>query len=429
MTPEARDPLLGALIDGRFEIVERLGEGGMGAVYKAIQTSVDRLIAVKVIRGETDPKVARRFLLEAKLTSSLRSPHTVTLLDFGRDGPRLYLAMELLEGRSLSTQIQRGGKLPWRTALHLVRQVARSLEEAHERGIVHRDLKPANIFICPTAGDPWFVKVLDFGIGKLVGADSSGTSLTDSKGIVGTPAYIAPEQATAKPVDGRADLYSLGCVLYELLTGDRPFRADTAVQVMMMHVSTPPPEIDLPRQELPDEVLTLVDALLQKHPEHRPGSARQVAEWIGRCLGEAGSGAERADVEDETQITTSPPTTWRQTGWLALLALLACGAAMTVWWPSSASEPVGPVAPGPVADPPQGAAAADAQVTDLPDDAVGAVGASDADEATAGPAAPDIAEATGADAETEAAAEPDVGETPAPPTGRRRPGKRGLLGY
>lgn len=281
---DAADPLLGTLVDGRFEVKRCLGAGGMGAVYEAVQTSVERRVALKVIRGKVTKEAAKRFLLEARLTSSLRNVHTVTLHDFGSHGDQLYLAMELLEGRPLEDVLDAEGALPWQTAVHVVGQVARSLEEAHSKGIVHRDLKPANIFVTAMSGDPWFVKVLDFGIGKLVASDESMTALTGTGAVIGTPAYMSPEQAQARSLDGRTDLYSLGCVLFELLTGARPYTAESAMQVLMKHCTAPTPPLDDLTETLPDDVHALVHALMQKKPEDRPANAREVAEWAEACL-------------------------------------------------------------------------------------------------------------------------------------------------
>ena len=281
----AADPLIGHVLDGRFHVIDKLGEGGMGAVYRAIQTSVERQVALKVIRGGGKEDLTARFMLEARATSRLKSPHTVTIHDFGAaHGGLLYLAMELLEGESLSELLARSGVLPWRRALAIVVQVADSLEEAHAKQIVHRDLKPGNLFVTPL-GSRDLVKVLDFGVAKLLGATASG-KLTSTGATLGTPHYMAPEQARAERIDHRADLYSLGVVLYEMLAGRPPFLGETPVSVMMQHCTDPvPPLRSVSRRAgVPEGVERLLEWLLRKRREDRPDAAAAVGAEARRLL-------------------------------------------------------------------------------------------------------------------------------------------------
>ncbi len=273
--PEGDDPLLGTVVDGRFQILDRLGRGGMGAVYRAVQTSVERHVALKVIAGEVDPETARRFMLEARATSSLRDVHTVTVFDFGQTPEgMLYIAMELLEGISLEDHMLQVRSVVWPRALRTVAQIAESLAEAHGQGIVHRDLKPANIFLTKMGDDDRYVKVLDFGVARF-GSHATVENLTGTGKVVGTPAYMAPEQARGLKVDARADVYALGLILYEMLSGHPPFRGESVVSVLMKHVNEPAPKLaeQDPPVRVPQRVEQLLDGLLCKDREQRIQSA------------------------------------------------------------------------------------------------------------------------------------------------------------
>ena len=289
VSEDAKDPLIGQVLDGRFEIVDKLGEGGMGTVYRGIQTSVEREVAVKVIRSDVTVDLAKRFMLEARATSKLRNPHTVTIFDFGRVGDgMLYLAMELLVGQPLDEALAAERRLGWRRALEITAQVAESLEEAHGKDLAHRDLKPANIFLTRTGGAD-FVKVLDFGVAKVLGEGT--TNLTGTGMIIGTPQYMAPEQARAEDIDHRIDLYALGVVLYEMLAGQPPFSGTSHVSVLMKHCQDPVPPLDesVPPIEMPPGVWQLVLWMMAKKRDQRPQTARAVTEEARRLLREGGA--------------------------------------------------------------------------------------------------------------------------------------------
>jgi serine/threonine-protein kinase len=277
---------------GSYHLEEKLGQGGMGEVWRARHRLLARPAAIKLMRpalrdggatgASADP--ARRFEREAQVIASLRSPHTVNLFDFGiSEEGAFYYVMELLDGLDSDRLVRRFGPLPTSRAVHLLRQICHSLSEAESRGLVHRDIKPANIFVCRYGEEYDFVKVLDFGIVTASDATpDAGAALTAENAVNGTPAFIAPEQVTGGPVDGRADIYATGCVAYWLLTGQLVFEAPTAIALLMHHTQTPPPPPSS-RTELaiPAALDQLVLSCLAKDPAARPQSARALSQLLG----------------------------------------------------------------------------------------------------------------------------------------------------
>ena len=277
---------------GSYRLGELLGQGGMGEVYKASHRMLARPAAIKLINPQVlatrDRKSAglavARFRREAEAAAQLRSPHTVELYDFGEteDGT-LYFVMELLEGMDLESLVGKEGPLPQERVIHILRQVCESLEEAHVSGLVHRDIKPANIHVGRVGLRHDFVKVLDFGLVKSVAASSEDSMATAAGLTPGTPAYLAPELALGEPIDGRADLYALGCVAYFLLTGHLVFEAMNGLQMITRHIQeTPVPPSQ--RSELPisPELDRVVLACLAKKPEQRPRTAAEVDRMLAQ---------------------------------------------------------------------------------------------------------------------------------------------------
>jgi serine/threonine-protein kinase len=260
----------------------------MGEVYKATHRMLARPAAIKLIRPETigagDRDTAElaiaRFRREAEAAANLRSPHTVELYDFGVTEDRtLYFVMELLEGMDLETLVRRHGPVPPARLIHILRQVCESLEEAHVRGLVHRDIKPANLHIGRLGLHDDFVKVLDFGLVKSLASTSDEQTLATARGLVlGTPAYMAPEMVRGEAIDGRADLYALGCVAYYLLTGHQVFDGENAMQLIARHLqATPVPPSKRAAIDVPPALERIVLACLAKEPEGRPRSAAELA--------------------------------------------------------------------------------------------------------------------------------------------------------
>jgi serine/threonine protein kinase len=281
---------------GSYELIARLGRGGMGEVWQARHQLLARNAAVKFVRPEaldggsgSDPAVVlRRFEREAQATASLSSPHTIQVFDFGatRDGT-LYYVMELLAGRDLESLIREFGPLPADRAMFLLRQVCHSLADAHSRGLVHRDVKPANIYVCRMGLDYDFIKVLDFGLVKFRerSATASQTLLTIDHTTTGTPAYMAPEIILGDAdVDSRADVYAFGCVAYYLLTGQLVFEAPTPMKMLVQHVEAQPvPPSRRTELPIPPQVDEMVMRCLAKDPDQRPQSAEALLAMMEGC--------------------------------------------------------------------------------------------------------------------------------------------------
>jgi serine/threonine-protein kinase len=292
---------IGRTIGGRYRITEVIGEGGMGVVYEAWDAQVERKVAIKLVRSDStsDRKFLSRFRRELEITSQLRHPSTIRVFEHGEtDDGRPYMVMELLTGESLADRMERGS-ISEMEALQVARQVAESLSEAHEHGVFHRDLKPDNIFI-ETVGVSKVVKVLDFGIAGGVDA----TRLTQAGEVFGTPQYMSPEQCNGLPLDHRTDIYSLGCILYEMIEGRPPFSAETPMATMLKHVRA---KVPAPRRASTETARVMLMGL-RKDRAKRIQTAGRFAELIGHCIG-ALRAMKEGRAPDSSRALPSPTST------------------------------------------------------------------------------------------------------------------------
>lgn len=283
-----KDPRIGEIINDKYRIDRKLGEGGMGAVYQGEHTLIGRQVAIKLLRPEIaqEEQLLTRFQREARAATSIGHDHIVDVTDMGKlDDGSAYMVLEYLDGRELGDDMAQE-RLPIERLVHIVVQVCDALAAAHDLGIIHRDLKPANIFLINKAGDPDFVKVLDFGVAKARGEEGQNETLTQTGIALGTPAYMAPEQAqNVKAIDHRADIYSLGVIMYEALSGCRPFSGESFVQLMVSVVCDEPPSLKTMRPDLPDELTSLIDRLLSKNPDDRVADCRELAALLAPFAG------------------------------------------------------------------------------------------------------------------------------------------------
>jgi serine/threonine-protein kinase len=314
----APDPLVGVVIDRRYRIEFRLAAGGFGAIYRAIHVITGRPVALKILHPKlaTEPDVVARFRREAAALAQLRSQHTITAYDFGQsaDG-MLYIVMELLQGESVWERFEALGPFAWRKLVVIMRQVCSALAEAHALGIVHRDLKPTNIHLEPVGDNPDFVKVLDFGIAKILhGSSLDNSDLTKSGTVVGTFDYMAPEQMVGAQTTGQSDIYTLGIVLYEMLTGERPFgHPDTPTGMLTAMLSqTPPPITNF--CEAPPELDELIARCLDKEPAKRFRDVLELADALDELLllddSKTEIGAPLVRISDEQPVVAEDSLTW-----------------------------------------------------------------------------------------------------------------------
>jgi len=279
--------MIGELIGGRYEIEELVGTGGMSSVYRARDTVLERRVALKVLHEHfsADPEYVERFRREARAIARLNHPNIVTVIDRGEFGNRQFIVFEHIPGENLKEVVEREGQLPVAQALALTHQIARGLAFAHEHGVVHRDVKPQNVLL----DESGTAKVTDFGIARSL---DPGEELTQTGALLGTSDYIAPEQASGQPVDARTDQYSLGVLLYELLTGEVPYPADSFMAVAMRHLRDPVPSVRERRPDVPERVDEIVARAMAKRPEDRFPSTEAITAAIEAALADdAGEGA------------------------------------------------------------------------------------------------------------------------------------------
>jgi len=270
------NPMLGSTIEGKFRIDQQLGRGAMGTVYRATQLNLERPVAVKVMRSDilSNPVAIERFKREALAIARLKHPRIVSIYDYGV-APEVgaYIVMEYLEGRPLNAEVKDRGRLPIDQAIRWMRQICSAVAVAHSAGVIHRDLKPHNIFLETTQDGP-FVKVLDFGLAKLQrGAEEGVGSLTKSGTLVGSPPYMSPEQCEDLPLDAQSDIYSLGCVFYEMVAGRPPFVGSSPIDTLVKHMNEVPAPPSAYSAEIPEGVDSVLLKALAKHKQDRYGSA------------------------------------------------------------------------------------------------------------------------------------------------------------
>jgi len=285
------DPLLGVVLDERYKVLERIGEGGMGRVYRGRHVTLGKAIALKVLKGEfsSERDLTERFLREARAASRIGHENIVDIIDFGATPEgEAYFVMEYLAGRELESLLVEHGRLPWSRTRGILLQIAKAMEVAHRAGIVHRDMKPSNVFLIPRDGNPDYVKLFDFGIAKI--EDMAG--LTQAGMVFGTVAYMAPEQAKAETVDSRVDIYALGCIAFELLTGKLPFDDPKPHKILDMHIGDPVPSMRsvAPHALISIEVELAVTRAMAKDPDDRFPDMAGFARALAAVPAEASSG-------------------------------------------------------------------------------------------------------------------------------------------
>ncbi len=296
MMPQGPDPLIGLVVAGRYRIVECVGRGGMGVVYKVEHTEIGKLLALKLLAGELSRQreVVRRFKREALLASRLSHPNSVQVFDFGVSDGLTYLVMELVSGRDLARVIKAEGALPFDRVGRMMVQVCSSLAEAHGIGIIHRDLKPENILIARAPDGTDFAKVLDFGLAKLREAPELN-EVTGTGQVVGTPYYMSPEQIHGHPIDGRSDIYSLGAVMYEALTGETVFQGTSPMAVFTRHLTEQPIP---PRERAPQKLIApAVEAIVLRALEKDPAARFQTVQELQAALVEQLGGMGQASID------------------------------------------------------------------------------------------------------------------------------------
>jgi serine/threonine protein kinase/tetratricopeptide (TPR) repeat protein len=356
-TVGSADPLIGRLIARKFRIKQLIAAGGMGRVYLAEQVNLGKQVAIKVLRANiaANAELAGRFHREAKSASLLSHPNILQMLDFGDDEGLLFIAMELLVGRDLLKVIAEDRPLPPRRIGHIGAQILAALEEAHANGVVHRDLKPDNIMLLDARGEPDFVKVCDFGLAKLSAERGKKGAITIDGSVCGTPEYMSPEQARGGKVDGRSDLYAVAVMLYQMVTGDVPFRASSALSVLtrQVHDAPEPPSVRVPLGVSPQLEAVILRGL-EKKRDRRWATAALMRKALLEAVGapsielQLPTVTQRASGAD-SEGTALPTTPWRKVRlprrgrWIVLaaaaLATLFVGAALRALWLRRATSP------------------------------------------------------------------------------------------
>jgi eukaryotic-like serine/threonine-protein kinase len=376
-----RDPRIGSVVEGRYRILEGMAAGSMGVVYRAERMPVGKAVAIKFLHAAfaSEPEFLSRFERETAVMSKLAHPHCVSVVDFGVVEGAPYLVMDYVSGTTLRELLDEAPVMATARALGLIRQILAGLAHAHEQGIVHRDIKPANLMITDEIGTGEHVRILDFGLARLRGA--FGVNATQSHVVVGTPSYMAPEQTVDAAVDARADLYAVGVVLFEMIAGDKPFRAESTLELLGMHRGAPIPrlaQVAPPTALVPEGLQAVLDRALAKEVEDRFQTAIEFAAAIDEVIARMSMPpAGRAASLPPLRAPTLRTRTRRGIGLFGFAVLLVVGTATAAIWyvergaPAAARHPA--IGPPALADE---AVAADAGV-------LAACAPADADGATA----------------------------------------------
>jgi len=288
--PGSGDPYVGTTIADRYRVISKLGEGGMGVVYLAEHVFIEKRVALKILSEDFARKaeLVARFMQEAKAASKIGHENIVDITDFGETASgSVFFAMEFLDGKDLAGHIKSDGAMSFDRAKHIMNQICRALGAAHSKGIIHRDMKPENVYLVSREGRADFVKVLDFGIAKMSALDEGGSRLTRTGMIFGTPEYMSPEQAKGDKPDHRVDIYAAGCILYEMLTGDVPFHAETFMGVLTKHMfeDPQPPSQRNPNAVIPPDVEAVCMRALAKDRDQRFQTMKEMAVALEACGG------------------------------------------------------------------------------------------------------------------------------------------------
>jgi serine/threonine-protein kinase len=341
ISPRAHSIVRGTLVADRYEVLERLGRGGMGEVYRAYDRVLEEDVALKVLREEATERddIARRFRTEIRLARKVTHKNVCRIHEYGEWQGRGYISMELVRGINLRQLLKETGALPWDRAFEIALQVVEGLQAIHEVGIVHRDLKPANIMI----DKAHVVRLMDFGVAKQIRGGVAATAATATGQVIGTPDYMSPEQATAQPVDFRSDVYALGVIVFEMFTGEQPFQADSPVAVLMKHIHEMPALVGPASARTPEKVVPILAKALAKRPEDRYQTigelrddlarARTSTESVGPPIYSKGSASALADLATRTSGYPAPgPSGSRQrtSAWAAIALTVVATAGISV---------------------------------------------------------------------------------------------------
>jgi eukaryotic-like serine/threonine-protein kinase len=312
------DPLVGALVDERWKVLERLGSGGMGVVYRGERAKLGKKVAIKFLdeRAASSPDSVARFDREARAISRLQHRHCVSILDFGVWRRRPYIVMDFVDGRPLNTEMGKSTMTP-RRGVRIMRQMLEVLRHAHTQGVVHRDLKPENVMLTESTGNEDFVKLLDFGLARIISVDEA--SITAPKMVAGTPSYMSPEQARGDKADHRSDIYSAGVILYGMCTGQKPFKADDPLDVLRMHMNAPRPS---PRKVAPEKKISpaLERVILRAMERDRDARFYHCDEFLAAL-----------EAVPEARATAKPRRAGRAVGTTVALLAVAGGVAAWLW--------------------------------------------------------------------------------------------------